>query len=462
MKIPPDALDLRGDRTIRVFLRTDIKEPSYYVQILVPMEARDNPRNPYAFRSLDTTDERTAIQRAWEKWSEISRRISSGQSVNSRPFRTVAEGFIEKMEREMKVMQSDGFTPVCSPDRYRRYKGILERFYIPYFGDKMVDAITKTDVERYLIWRKDYYITGPGAEENKVKYSRKGKAIERPFGPKKRPSGSTLRQEITVYSQVMQYASAQGWVNLPLVPKPQLDRKEKRSINRRLAFTRSEWRLLERTMRHREQEYENHPDQGTYWERKQLHLWVKFLYYTGIRVSEAKHLKWKHILRQGPQHLRIEIAPDNPGLKDITHVRKVIPIPAVKGVLAQLKQMYMGKAFDELVSDEDYLWQSLRHYKPGKLHTGHPNVEEYNRSFDALLKAAGLLKKHGIKMAPTSLRHTYATERLYTEVSTNFLADNMGTTEEMIRRHYRHVLLELRAQRLEAVADLDVPETDMA
>ena len=47
-----------------------------------------------------------------------------------------------------------------------------------------------------------------------------------------------------------------------------------------------------------------------------------------------------------------------------------------------------------------------------------------------------------------SLRHYYATRSLQDGVSITFLADNMGNSETMIRRHYYDVLTDLQSGKL--------------
>ena len=60
---------------------------------------------------------------------------------------------------------------------------------------------------------------------------------------------------------------------------------------------------------------------------------------------------------------------------------------------------------------------------------------------DAPCKDAGILYgRCGDKRAPYSLRHTYATfALLYGRVSVYTLAVNMGTSVDMIEKHYGHV-----------------------
>ena len=67
-------------------------------------------------------------------------------------------------------------------------------------------------------------------------------------------------------------------------------------------------------------------------------------------------------------------------------------------------------------------------------------IKSFKSGFNALLEDADLVKdNHGLKRTIYSLRHTYATFRkLYGNVDVFDLAGNMGTSVDMIKRHYYH------------------------
>jgi hypothetical protein len=62
----------------------------------------------------------------------------------------------------------------------------------------------------------------------------------------------------------------------------------------------------------------------------------------------------------------------------------------------------------------------------------------------------GLLYHDGKKRSLTSLRHTYASERIEARAADlKPIADNMGTTIEMLNKHYAQEIRELRAADLQ-------------
>ncbi len=52
---------------------------------------------------------------------------------------------------------------------------VIRRYFIEFFGKKDIDAIAERDITRYLEWRKDYWITGPGKDITEIRYIRKGR-----------------------------------------------------------------------------------------------------------------------------------------------------------------------------------------------------------------------------------------------------------------------------------------------
>lgn len=86
-------------------------------------------------------------------------------------------------------------------------------------------------------------------------------------------------------------------------------------------------------------------------------------------------------------------------------------------------------------------------------------IQSIRGGFESLLNAAispefpnGLKLKDGKNRTLTSIRHTYASKQIEAGATKNglgFLADNMGTSTEMIRKHYGQALRELRVDDLQ-------------
>jgi integrase len=155
---------------------------------------------------------------------------------------------------------------------------------------------------------------------------------------------------------------------------------------------------------------------------------------------EANNLRWRDVeeftSRSGKRYTRLSV-------KGKGKYRKTIPNPRVKHYLNRIKsrqeKFALEKGFPFSGRDE-YVFSD----ESGK------RIRSFNRAFNSLLTAADLeFDFAGNQRSPYSLRHTYATFRLiYGNVDVYELAINMGTSVEMIERHYGHVKAEDNADRL--------------
>lgn len=153
-----------------------------------------------------------------------------------------------------------------------------------------------------------------------------------------------------------------------------------------------------------------------------MHDWLLIMSNTGMRPTEAKNLKWGdveyHVTQSGDTVVRIWV--HGKGKK-----RDLVAMPHTKIYLDRLKLR------SPRTTDADHVFLNI---------AGEP-IGSYLNGFNALLKEAGLLHdKFGKKRAPYSLRHTYASFALiYGRVNVFTLAMNMGTSVDMIEKHYGHV-----------------------
>ena len=228
--------------------------------------------------------------------------------------------------------------------------------------------------------------------------------------------------------------------------------------------------------------------------RHMLWAFVELLLGTGLRVSEAQWLQighlefrsqtdrhkqswhegpetwedanglmgFKHselpILDGAPASFRIRVASDNPGLKHADHARIVIPAHYYSEVLFH-HLYYLSAKVDELTGTrtEDPLGLPPQQYL--FINLDGSRTKSFANGFRSLMNAAksarypdGLLRYEGKARSLTSLRHTYASKQIEAGATANglgFLADNMGTSAEMLRKHYGQVLHELKADDLQ-------------
>ena len=211
------------------------------------------------------------------------------------------------------------------------------------------------------------------------------------------------------------------------------------------------------------------------------------LHGTGLRVAEATRLKVKHLRRiaenlarrdayrkelqlavgKDDRHLpeldrqklieesvsqlyeyRVLVGLDNQ-LKHYTHQRSVVPLTEMTGFFWQLLTVLIINLPPSIVGDIE---------RPDQLppdvwlfcHLDGRRIKSFDNGFDEVLTDLGLLYHDGKKRSLTSIRHTYASERIEARVADlKAIADNMGTTVDMLHKHYAQEIRELRAADLQ-------------
>ncbi len=461
---------------------------TYQARRIIPKEYRQNIRNPYTTRSLGTPDLDTAKMLAvkWER--EVKSKIDRGDALHPLPFSKVAIRYISDASDRAKLLDSDG-RPLVAASNVARDEGVVRRYLIPFFGETDVREITQSLCDRYLAWRSDYYVTGPGRDEQQIDYWRDGKRLSRPVVKNLKPAPSTINKDSVAFNKIMKFAQRHN--DLPNLPDAKIMAPSIKGhkARRRPRFDDDELALMLETATSNVAEISgrNHHCRMMLW------AFIELILGTGIRVSEAhwlqvKHLEFKpvsdaqqaawdaapetwdddsivahkHSYLQNPDgklmQFRIRVAMDNPGLKDIDHARLVIPAYYYSEVLVYHLDYLAGhvhKLSGQVIDDplklppEQFLFVNYDGSRTKSFRSGFQTLLENSKSDQF---PDGLLRKDGKNRPPTSLRHTYASKQIEAGATANglgFLADNMGTSTEMLRKHYAQVFHELRAEDLQ-------------
>ena len=168
-------------------------------------------------------------------------------------------------------------------------------------------------------------------------------------------------------------------------------------------------------------------------QRRLLYDFIIFMANTGIRPSEAKQLRWRHV-DISDKLIKLDAA--------ITKNKKPREVvgrdPAITRVRAiRKRQAAFLKPHGQSIKPSDFV------FALPKMDGGNAlldPVDSFKTSFRSLLKACGFeYDEHNQRHSITSLRHTYATFRLIEGTSMDLLALNMGTSVRMIENHYGHV-----------------------
>ena len=185
--------------------------------------------------------------------------------------------------------------------------------------------------------------------------------------------------------------------------------------NRRPNFDLKDWAKLTRHL----QEFVKTPIPKVKRDRMMLRDYVLILANTGIRVGEARNVKWRDI-REIAQPKGSNQPPDvalyvtgKTGPREV--VARTAEVKTYFKRILELRMKELGKKPD----NDDYVFCNR---------DGTP-IGSFKKSFSALLKSAGVeADSHGNKRTIYSLRHTYATFRLQEGVHQFVLAKNMGTS----------------------------------
>lgn len=370
-------------------------------------------------KSLGTSDPDLARQKAHEIWFEANYRSRNGLKARTTSFTKAAEDFIAMVEREVERGDRPAY-------HARDIPPVIRRYFIEYFGKKDIDAIAESDITRYLEWRKDYWINGPGKDVTEIHYVRAGRSVKRPLGEKRVPTISRQRGELVILRQLFRQAVKWGYLNNAQVPAIEVPRA--RVPNNRPSFSPEEFRKLEATSLERLSDADIH--EHLRWDRTVLHAQMMIGAFSGMRPTEMKNLNWGDVLgyRAGRKK----------ALKDRDIRLRVQGKAKSREFVAQEAALLW---FDTLWN----FWVAHQGTEPGDtdpvLSTRHgKRLGSSKKALAELLAACDLLHDYrGVRRTMYSFRHFYISQQLAHGVDVFVLARNTGTSSEMIDKFYGQV-----------------------
>jgi len=422
-----------------VFLRRD-DSPRIYYRIKNPVEAG------WIQRSAGTSDLDEAERIAQEHHDEIRFLAKHGMALVPKAFSAVASMYITELKSEIAIGER-------KPRNLKDYAPIVERYFKVFFGKRPIDTIQSKDIAAYKDWRARYWIDGPGSKEKYITYERGGKLVKRPAQRRSAPSKQTMNVENVVLRGIFDTALKHDHIKqhqLPNIPKV---KQTKDLTKRRAAFTKQEYETLTDFLQHWA---DPDPNRNTYQDeldgrinaRHEEHLmrrwllrnYVLFLLHSGLRPgTETDNLQWKHVqeIKNSRGENRVKLT-----VQGKRGLRYPVISPAARAALYQIRvdNLKDGK----FPGDDEYVF-TLKNGKRVK-----------NDYFRQLFRKAleheecDLLEDDiGRQRSLYCLRHTYATNQLvFQKVSIYTLAEQMGTSVQMIERHYGHLTPELAVDEL--------------
>ncbi|MGO9818151.1 MAG: tyrosine-type recombinase/integrase, partial [Acidocella sp.] len=293
-------------------------------------------------------------------------------------------------------------------DHWNRLRVHLE----PFFGEKVLSEITPGLVQEYRMHRAT---------------SRKNAKTGEP----KRPSRTTMHQEMVTLRLVLKAAQRHGWIdNVPDLSAPY---KGSGKVSHRAWLSPEEYKRLYTATRER---VVNPPNPRWRWACEQMHDFVLFMVNTGLRPDEAWQLEFRDV----------EIVKDSATKETILEIsvrgkRGVGYCKSMPGAVLpfeRLRQRFrpvesIGRRIRGTAKEDRKASSEDRMPEPTDLLFPFKHRELWNRILDELD-----LKEDREDNPRTfySLRHTYISMRLMEGADIYQVAKNCRTSVEMIEKHY--------------------------
>ena len=414
---------------VMLYQRTDVKNSIWQCRISFP-------KQPAIRHSLGTSDEKEAEKAATKLYEDYKFRFERGVALRRKKFEEVLADYLTYLEQEVE-------TGVAKAKKLADHKA-MSWYCLEYFKGRPIDGISTGDVNKFNGWRKVYWISGPGSEEENYTYERQGKVVVSKFRAAKMPALSTQNSEIVLLRAIFNHAAANDWIpqsQIPVLKVKIPHAKKGKDARRRPGLDGTEVKKLLAVSEKRLQETD---DDRLHHQRAMLHAFIGMMAYGGMRPFECMKLKWKDISftphERGKQYSKVYVSGKSKS-------RWLIPLDEFDLVVDRLVTYTMDLRrerepdFDgTLPCDDRPVFCDI---------DGNP-IKSFVRGFSALLKDAGLHIDPETKKTRDAycLRHYYATERIIAGVSVYTLAENMGTSVQMIERHYSHLKPEMAAEEL--------------
>ena len=336
---------------------------------------------------------------ALEQYMEHLFKHKHGIPSVSKHFADIARLSVAEMRRKLEAGEGKKI--------FIDYIAVTENYLIPFFGKFNIANIGYKQVHAYEQWRRE-------------KFGRELKA-------------STVNTHNSALNRVFDEAVALGYMQKSQVP---VLTNTGRASMRRADFTRNEFAQMLRALPHWVPQTRLSKSLQM---RELLRDYVRFLANTGIRHgTEAQNVCWKHIdvfEDNGRKYLAVWVDGKTGQREVIARASTITYLKRIHKRCEDINQL----TFDELLAKKLDL---------PVFRLGDGTVTNHLRQpFKKFMQDTGLLidAKTGQERTLYCLRHTYATFQLVNNnVDIHTLAKQMGTSIQMLEKHYSHLTPRLR------------------
>lgn len=382
---------------VRIYTRDNAKAGTWHYYFRIN-------KNPYR-GTTGHTDIDEAKMEAVAKYKE-AKADPGGFKVKPPSFQQVAERWLKLHETEAD---------------YIRKEMVVRRFLLPYFTDvlnlKDIRSLQQSHINDYITWRRDYHITGPGANAPAtITYMRAGKPVKAKAVAHGVPKNTTLNRDNGVLRQIISFTMDEG--NIPATARLKVP-VLKDDGERRPDFTPEQVKTILKMA----EERHNDAPKAHRRARYQLLGYVRLLRWTGMRPAEAYSLTWRDVdLKNRQIYLRR-------GKTDQRAIPMLFP-----ELIKSLTEMRNARQAE--VRGDGGEWsdtEAIFAHRTGAA------IQSFSTSFDGLLDKCDFEKPDGDEdFSSYSFRHSLVTELGNMGMPDALLTKVFGTSREMIGAHYDH------------------------
>jgi hypothetical protein len=344
-------------------------------------------------------------------------RIGRGEPIHGAG-RTVADAIVGYLDQKQRQASGDK----KKLRNVRIQQGSAARNLCPFWNRMAVATAAPNDMEAWREWRTNEWAR---SQSETVSYRRVEARLsaKRPAHQRKAPSIETIKRERALIMSALKWASRQRPPWLSVVPQLPLElpRKKKNETNRRPAFRPHEVAA----MLARFEKWKQEQRRGGHYERRLLSCYVRLLLASGLRPGgEPEGLCWwqvQPISYHSGETIFLERVVGKTGPRD------VVCLPLAVEAINDLRELLTK--YRKATTGNASLWPNRR---------GQP-TKDFGGSFSRMLKSLGIDPPGATKAALYSLRHTHISEQRKAGVPIEDIAENCGTSVEMIERYYAQV-----------------------
>lgn len=441
----------QNEGAVVIYQRTNVKTPNLFYRIKVP-----GTKTKYERRTTGTSNLRAARKVAANRYADMMHAFARGRPIGVVTIGDIADIYLKHWTRRYEV---DGD---IVQHTYSNKKAQIEAYLVPFFGQVPADALTQDLVDRYPTWREERRLELIRAARKKINYKRMGyKAFNKERGEyeirykkmpctvwtHRKPTKGSMRRDIEILLEIYSHAifvkaihpEARAAIKLGRKPTVRRGFFSEATVHgsAKNLHTQLQEALEENRDRSRASDGRQLPLMHRF-RTEQLVLWANLMLYTGLRTNEMAELQYRHVEIDGDGDLIIKIVPEPGSRGSKRRLRLVVAdseaLEVWRALIDFRSRRLVGRVdgFDEHPDPDEFVWVTW---------LGGHETSQLRLRFGDLLRKSGLAKDaDGNQLSAYSLRHTYCVRKLRQGVPVYSVALNMGTSIEMIEKHYGMVI----------------------